>query len=85
MSGCRRWWIALFEIRSTEATAQAMIDTRVPVYKQEASLAEAKNVNGLRAVFDEVAACELLRAHVFVDVVAGLSGSRSCGECWGAG
>ncbi|XP_058244042.1 alanine--tRNA ligase, cytoplasmic-like isoform X1 [Hemibagrus wyckioides] len=41
------------EVRRTEEIAQAMIKDAKPVYAKEASLAAAKAIQGLRAVFDE--------------------------------
>uniref|UniRef100_A0A3Q2ZBD8 Alanine--tRNA ligase n=1 Tax=Hippocampus comes TaxID=109280 RepID=A0A3Q2ZBD8_HIPCM len=41
------------EVRRTEEIACAMIRDAKPVYAMEASLAEAKAIQGLRAVFDE--------------------------------
>jgi len=34
-------------------TAQELIDTQEPVYSRECALAEAREISGLRAVFDE--------------------------------
>ncbi|VDM38110.1 unnamed protein product [Toxocara canis] len=41
------------QVHEAEKIAQQMIETRVPVFAKDAPLAEAREVNGLRAVFDE--------------------------------
>ncbi|CAJ0955028.1 unnamed protein product, partial [Mesorhabditis belari] len=41
------------QVRAAEELAQSVIDKRSPVYAQNASLAQAQQVNGLRAVFGE--------------------------------
>lgn len=42
------------QVKETEAIAVGVIKENKPVYAKEASLAQAKSVQGLRAVFDEV-------------------------------
>lgn len=42
------------QVKRVEETAQQLIDTQETVYSQECALANAKEINGLRAVFDEV-------------------------------
>jgi alanyl-tRNA synthetase len=41
------------QIKATEVHSNAVIDKNEPVYAKEASLAVAKAIQGLRAVFDE--------------------------------
>lgn len=41
-------------MKRAEEVAQQLIDTNEPVYSRECGLAEAREINGLRAVFDEV-------------------------------
>ncbi|KAE9550356.1 hypothetical protein FO519_006439 [Halicephalobus sp. NKZ332] len=41
------------QVKDAEEIAQKLIDTHNPVYAKECKLAEAKEINGLRAVFDE--------------------------------
>lgn len=41
------------QIKAVEDLAQSIIDSNSPVYAKECPLASAKNINGLRAVFDE--------------------------------
>ncbi|KHJ79540.1 hypothetical protein OESDEN_20811, partial [Oesophagostomum dentatum] len=41
------------QVKEAEEIAQAMIDTRQPVYAKEAPLSKAREVDGLRAMFDE--------------------------------
>jgi alanyl-tRNA synthetase len=42
------------QVKATEELCQAIIDTRKPVYAKPCKLADAKQINGLRAVFEEV-------------------------------
>jgi alanyl-tRNA synthetase len=42
------------QVRRVEEHAQRLIDTEEAVYSRECALAEAREINGLRAVFDEV-------------------------------
>lgn len=41
------------QVKATEVHSNAMIDKNEPVYAKEASLAVAKAIQGLRAVFEE--------------------------------
>lgn len=41
------------QVKATEALCNAVIDQNEPVYAKESSLAVAKAIQGLRAVFDE--------------------------------
>jgi len=41
------------QVKDVEEVAQKLIDTHNPVYARECKLSEAKEINGLRAVFDE--------------------------------
>ncbi|VDN22208.1 unnamed protein product [Gongylonema pulchrum] len=41
------------QIKMAEEESQKLIDTNYPVYAQNAKLAEARQINGLRAVFEE--------------------------------
>jgi alanyl-tRNA synthetase len=41
------------QIKATEIQSNAVIDRNEPVYAKEASLAVAKTIQGLRAVFEE--------------------------------
>lgn len=41
------------QVKATEEHSNAMIDKNEPVYAKEASLAVAKAIQGLRAVFEE--------------------------------
>jgi alanyl-tRNA synthetase len=41
------------QVKDTEAYSNAMIDRNEPVYAKEASLAVAREIQGLRAVFEE--------------------------------
>lgn len=42
------------EVKKTEAIAAEVVEKNLQVYAMEASLAQAKAVQGLRAVFEEV-------------------------------
>lgn len=42
------------QVREAEELAQGMIETHAAVFAKDAPLAEAREVKGLRAVFDEV-------------------------------
>ncbi|CAI4226681.1 unnamed protein product [Auanema sp. JU1783] len=41
------------QVKEAESIAQALVDTKKNVYAKEATLAQAREVNGLRAMFDE--------------------------------
>jgi alanyl-tRNA synthetase len=41
------------QVKEAEQTAQKLIDTQEEVHSRECTLAEAREINGLRAVFDE--------------------------------
>ena len=41
-------------MKEAEAITQAVVDTKRLVYAKDTPLADAKEINGLRAVFDEV-------------------------------
>ncbi|VDO69077.1 unnamed protein product [Heligmosomoides polygyrus] len=41
------------QVKEAEEIVQSIIDTRQPVYAKEASLAQAREISGLRAMFDE--------------------------------
>lgn len=49
-----------FQVKDVEQTAQALIDTKVNVYAKECKLSDAKEINGLRAVFNEVWSWEIV-------------------------
>ena len=42
------------QVKRVEEAGQQLIDTQETVYSQECALAKAKEIKGLRAVFDEV-------------------------------
>jgi alanyl-tRNA synthetase len=42
------------QIKKVEEIAQSLIDTQKPIYSKECKTEEAREVNGLRAVFGEV-------------------------------
>lgn len=44
----------IFKIRIVEKESQALIDTNAIVFAENASLAEARQINGLRALPEEV-------------------------------
>ena len=44
------------QIRNTEMTSQDIVSRNMDVYAKESSLAVAKDIQGLRAIFEEVRA-----------------------------
>lgn len=54
------------QVQKVEEIAQKLIDTHKPVYARDTKLADAKEIDGLRAVFDEVSGYTLLFVIVIV-------------------
>lgn len=46
------------EVKATEQTVQEIINGNNAVYAKESTLALAKEIKGIRAIFDEVIVCE---------------------------
>ena len=49
------------ELKNTENISREVITKNDAVFTQESSLAVAKDVQGLRAIFEEVPSCNVLR------------------------
>lgn len=46
--------LTIEQVKAVEEISQKLIDTQFPVYMRESNLTEAKQITGLRAVFDEI-------------------------------
>ena len=52
--------MAVKQVKQAELGVCDVIDKKLPVYTKDTNLVDAKTINGLRAVFDEVCAGEQL-------------------------
>ena len=59
------------QIKNTEMTSQDIVSRNMDVYAKESSLAMAKDIQGLRAIFEEVGT-DLLKNAGFMNLIQNL-------------
>ena len=66
------------QIKNTEMTSQDIVSRNMDVYAKESSLAMAKDIQGLRAIFEEVGT-DLLKNAGFMNLIQNLVNSLNPG------